>query len=1260
VTELRVPAAVVREASPRANPFVGLVPFDEDDVPWFFGRDREQRIIGANLRSSRLTLLYGASGVGKSSVLLAAVVPALRAVVAEDRVARAQDRSGLREPVRFAVSTFSAWRDAPLHGLTTAVAASVEAATGEAVQPWTPGTSLHETFAGWLGPVRNLLIVLDQFEEYFLYHPHDDGPGTFAGEFVDIVNAADLRVNVLVSLREDGLAKLDRFKGRIPRLFDNYLRVGHLDLSAARRAIEGPIEEYNRRLPAGAAPATIDEELIATILTEVRTREVALEGPGGPAPEAPEAAVDASGHVETPLLQLVMQRLWTAAEDGGAAPHLRLATLREQLGGIERIVLRHLEEALDGLSDAHRALAPAVLRPLVSPSGTKIAWRAEEIAYWAKRPTEEIEPILQELAGGEQRILRAVIPPPGQGDASARYEIFHDILAQPILEWCDAREAERERERISTELAEQERERLEAAHQQRRERRSRVVRRVAVGLAALTAGLIVAVYVAFKNNEIAGSRGLAASAMAQLPVDPERSVLLATQAVQRHDTDEATQALRQSLSASRVRATLGSGRPRPCRACGALAGSASGGAGTVDHLLAVAPDGRTVAAVVGVRLRLWRPQTGATYRPGVDVGEVRGVAFTPDARRLLVIGLQRAALMAPDGTRAVPLDGDYGGGATSADGRRVVTVGRGAAVWDARSGKRLARLGRGTYSTATFGRRGQIVLQDYASGGLVDWHWRTGRRERLASADLPGRDFSSRYSTGAAFAVDGIGGGKVRVVGAGGRTSRLPTGSAANPVGSVAISPDGSRIATARGAVVELWRSDRPWSGRPQRVAELVHPDGVNAVVFSPDGALVGTASTDGTARVWESSTGELVAELRGHAATVSGLAFSSRGRFVATVAEDLTIRLWDLGAERTLRGTKAIESIVPARSGTRVAVVEDGGALRIWDTRRTHASILHPSVPRNAMAFSEAPTRTDRAGAQVSGSGLALHPTSAALAGDGHSLLVGYATPDGRAGRAVVVDTRSGLIRATIRRSGPVREVAIAPDARMAAIVRATPNGNRVELWQLRGVAGARRYWRLPPPDEERPTDVAFSPDGRRLLVTTLYGGAYIFGVRSRGLAWALEGARRSFANPGPEPFYRGVFSPDGRTIAVAGGRDVRLWDSRSGSERPFRLTGHTSVLRAIAYSAGGRRIVTASADGTTRVWDARNGTVLAVLSRHAGRVNSAAFLPSGSIVSGGEDRAVRVYRCETCGQVDSLLDLARTHVTRDLSARERAEFVK
>ena len=130
-------------------------------------------------------------------------------------------------------------------------AACVEALGGEELPTVAAGRAAADAVRAWTERVRPLLVVLDQFEEYFLYHAGEDGEGTFAVEFPRLVNEPNLHANFVLSLREDAWAKLDRFEGRIPTLFANYVRVDHLDREAARDAIEGPVREWNRRLPPG-------------------------------------------------------------------------------------------------------------------------------------------------------------------------------------------------------------------------------------------------------------------------------------------------------------------------------------------------------------------------------------------------------------------------------------------------------------------------------------------------------------------------------------------------------------------------------------------------------------------------------------------------------------------------------------------------------------------------------------------------------------------------------------------------------------------------------------------------------------------------------------------------------------------------------------------------------------------------------------------------------------------------------------------------
>src|SRR2546421_227229 len=102
---------------------------------------------------------------------------------------------------------------------------------------------LNETAA------TEIYTVLDQFEEYFLYHENELGPGTLAEELPEALRRAGLRVNFLIGIREDSLASLDAFKARIPNLFGNSLRLDRLERSAARAAILRPLERYNELVP---------------------------------------------------------------------------------------------------------------------------------------------------------------------------------------------------------------------------------------------------------------------------------------------------------------------------------------------------------------------------------------------------------------------------------------------------------------------------------------------------------------------------------------------------------------------------------------------------------------------------------------------------------------------------------------------------------------------------------------------------------------------------------------------------------------------------------------------------------------------------------------------------------------------------------------------------------------------------------------------------------------------------------------------------
>ncbi|HKO98688.1 MAG TPA: hypothetical protein VJU86_16940 [Pyrinomonadaceae bacterium] len=501
------------------SPFVGLVPFREIDAPFFRGRETERDLIVENLRASRLTLLYGASGVGKSSVLYAGAAHRLR------ELAR-QDAQEYGKP-DFAVVTFRTWGDDPIQGLLRSInEAMAEALQVKSLLDVPDSNNLAHIIGAWTERYGiELLIILDQFEEYFQYHPNEQGPGTFAEEFPRAVNDPELRAKFLLALRDDALSKLDRFKSQVPYLFDNLLRIRHMTVDAARKAIKEPIDEYNKRcgFEQAGSEYTIETELVEEVIKQVRAARDTTEGQDGVA------------GVEAPYLQLVMTRLWEKEREDGSRL-LRSQTL-EDLKGIKNIVQVYLNNALEQLKPEQKSIAFRVFDYLVTPSGTKIAYFKSDLISQTRFTETQIGGVLEAL--DKSRILRSV-PSIDRPDES-RYEVFHDLLALAIINWRTQYEAitkaEAQQATAAAELAEAERQRRLVAQ-------ARENRRLRLGLTLLVLLLLSAVgfgiYASSKRTQANRASQLASTREAQaMKAEAEARQLYLEASVEKKRADEA-------------------------------------------------------------------------------------------------------------------------------------------------------------------------------------------------------------------------------------------------------------------------------------------------------------------------------------------------------------------------------------------------------------------------------------------------------------------------------------------------------------------------------------------------------------------------------------------------------------------------------------------------------------------------------------------------------------------------------------------------
>lgn len=836
------------------SPFKGLASFGEGehDRRFFFGRERESEVVAANLMASRLTVLYGPSGVGKSSLLRAGVAQRLRALVpagaSEDGVAH--------------VVIVDSWRDDPI----LAVAAAAGAPTDV---PLVDALAERALSAG-----GELYLILDQMEEYVLYHGREGGP--LAGALEDVLTRSDLPVHVLLGVRDDSLADLDALKRRLPGLFGNLLRLDHLTRAAARSAIEGPLRAYAEL---GGPQVTIEDELVETVLDQVAAGRIEQHLSGRSLVN--EAVRER--RVEAPYLQLVLERLWDVERACGSEV-LRTSSLAE-LGGAEQIVEEHLERALAGLTPVERDLVAELFDHLVTPSGTKIAHAVEDLARYAHDDTATLEPVLARLDAA--RILRRV---PGRAGGPPRYEIFHDVLAPAVLAWRAGHETGRALER-------------ERAAARRRHRRLALI--ASLALVALAGTLALAAWALEQRSDAralartAEARELAASALSELGVDPQRSLRLALQAAEVESSDRTEAVLRRALLDSRLRlranvpeaavalSTLGRDRgiaaAAPTRMTVFDASLATTGssalAGRIVELrsdAAAAVSGRTVTIfdpATGRVERRVRVPTGQLVVRDVESGRILESIPAPTTIRHLALGPERTLFAVSDGSRKAVIIN-----ALTGEGRHVL---------DQPSSVTALRFGPAARTLAVGGTDGSIRLWRVSTGeprGLLRGH--VGHVTDIA--------FSPRATLLATASSDGT--ARVWRVGSGEGVSVLPGHE--NPVNDVAFSGNGSFVVTSgRDGTARVWRAENG-----EAIATLRgHGDSVEAAEFLPGDRRVVSAGLEGSVLIWDTVKQPPLRLVRALGRPVVRVAFMRDG-FEAVTADGESHLLSEEGEELSVR----------------------------------------------------------------------------------------------------------------------------------------------------------------------------------------------------------------------------------------------------------------------------------------------------------------------------------------------------------------------
>ncbi|MDM8567809.1 HEAT repeat domain-containing protein [Candidatus Halobeggiatoa sp. HSG11] len=389
------------------KPYKGLTPYKEQDKDNFFGRDAEKLILIDKILTHKLTFLFAASGVGKSSLLRAAVLPELKQPERMDR-----------EPLD--VVYYNDWVGNPLVGLKKAIVKDLQK-KGQLTADYSLDVELalpeffHICTAFTSDP---LVVILDQFEEFFNYQKFSEYFKLVIEELAAAIHDRETETVFVISMREDFALELNAFKDYIPTfLIDNFYRLEKLSLEKARQAVVEPV---------AALGFEYESVLLERLLQDLLLREQRERGL-----EAAVAGEDLPPMVEPPHLQMVCMQLWDLRDVGKGLISEEVFASR---GGTDGLLEAYFLDKVNSLSGGEQRLASLAFDFLVNRHGTKMPRSLPDLVGLIRVKEGVLFGTLEKL--DKARILLGKLR---YGTASADgvlwYELHHDFFSKPIYVW---------------------------------------------------------------------------------------------------------------------------------------------------------------------------------------------------------------------------------------------------------------------------------------------------------------------------------------------------------------------------------------------------------------------------------------------------------------------------------------------------------------------------------------------------------------------------------------------------------------------------------------------------------------------------------------------------------------------------------------------------------------------------------------------------------------------------------------------------------
>jgi len=1201
---LELAADVRREDAPASGlpPYKGLFFFDEADADFFFGCEDltaslVERLLSGLETDRRFLAVIGASGSGKSSLVRAGMIPALR-WRKESSDWPIYVMTPTAHPLEALAETLNGRNTAGLSALETQEFSSTVHALQKVLD--------RLVVASGSG---HALLVIDQFEELFTLCRNETEQHAFVENILTAALQPEGKPLVVIAMRADFYAHCAQFDLLRQTVSSYQEYMGPMRMDDLRRAIEEPAKRGHWEIEpglveillhdigadAGRTPEPGALPLLSHALLETWQRRrghtltlsgyIASGGVRGAIAETAEAVFhDHLDRRQREIARQIFLRLTELGGDTATADTRRRVSFDELVSHQEdrdmvRDVLKILADARlittdqDVAEVAHEALIREwpTLRNWLEEDREGLRLHRQLTLTAQEWDTSDKDPSV--LYRGARLAQTLEWAGEHAGDLNFLERSFLDESQSFAEKEIAEREAQRQRElEAAQKLAETEKKRAEEQSQSNRrlQRRAIIVTTafILAGILALAAGVFWQRTI--QSNKLAVSRELSAAAVSNLEIDPERSTLLALQALSRSDTLEARNALHQAVPALHLLMNI------PAH---------PGGVPEVAY----SPDGRMIASM-GARqeIKLWEADSGELIRTLMGADEfTSSAAFSPDGNMLATAYSTQVILWDPsNGEKLGTLAGESVG----------TTVGY--------------NLGVGQIS---FSPDGKYLATANMDGAPVIWDLTTHTRVMSLVAEMSPTKGIAYSPDGKSLATGGDE-GIVRI-----RDARQGTELLSLNLGGiihrVSFSPDGTYLAAAsEDGSIKIWNA---MTG--EIVSTPARQSGMYDCAFLADGRFA-TAGQDGTTRVWDPLSGQQLLVLAGPTSTVISVDGSPDGRRIATGAYDGSLRIWDTAPGREVITIQAHDNIAwdveYSPDGNRIVSAGMDGTVKFWDADSGHLvmELLGGNSPTDGF-------------------------TSLAFSPDGEQIATGSLD-----GTVFLWDSQSGeKLHTFLGHKNLVFDLAFSPDG--TRLASASWDGT-ARVWDL--LSGTEITTFSGHREGSYISGVTFSADGKRVFTAADDKFVRIWDAASGQELGVLSGEGKEL--------YDLVLSPDGKLLALSDQDGViTLWDVDSGN-KVYTLVGHSGLVNRLAFSWDGKLLASCSFDRLAKVWDVNTGEELASLYGNMGNVFGVSFSPDGKhLATAGADGTIRIYVL----QLEDLIELARTRLTRSLTDEECHTFL-